>query len=250
MLRLCAVQAIIFDLDGTLVDSAKDLRGALNRLLGDLGLRPIEAVEIKGMIGDGVLKLLERALIAANGDPEQKDALLPRFLEMYQANPATLTRPYPGVVETLAALQRRRFHLAVVTNKPVFATKKILQALSLVEFFPVVIGGDSLQKRKPHPAPLLEAARQLGIDVCQSLMVGDNIHDVEAAHAAGMRCVAVSYGYHHRPPSEFNADRLVNRFDELLSFVIKPIPTRGESAGDAELACSIKPFLSGPERHA
>jgi phosphoglycolate phosphatase len=250
MLKSSAIQAIIFDLDGTLVDSAEDLRAALNRLLGDLGLRPIEAAEIKGMIGDGVLKLVERGLIAANGDPEQKEALLPRFLEIYQANPANLTRPYPGVVETLSGLQRQQFRLAVVTNKPVSATRKILEALSMAEFFPVVVGGDSLSQRKPHPAPLLEAARQLGVDACQTLMVGDNIHDVEAAHAAGMRCIAVSYGYHHRPPSEFNADHLVDRFDELLSLVIRPMPNRSETSGDAELIGSTHPFLSGPERHA
>jgi phosphoglycolate phosphatase len=245
-----AVQAIIFDLDGTLVDSAEDLRAAINKLLGQAGLRSIEANEIKGMIGDGVLKLVERALVAANGDPAQKDALLGRFLEIYQANPTTLTRCYPGVAETLEVLRRKDFRLAVVTNKPVFATNKILEALSLAEFFPVVIGGDSLQKRKPDPAPLLEAARQLEVDVGQLLMVGDNIHDVEAAHAAGMCCVAVSYGYHHRPPSEFNADRLIDRFDELPSLVIKPIPNRSETGSDAELVSSIHPFLSGPERHA
>ena len=250
MPKLFAVQAIIFDLDGTLVDSAEDLRAAINRLLGELGLRPIEPTEIKGMIGDGVLKLVERALAAANGDPQQKDALLPRFLEIYEANPATLTRCYPGVLETLEALRRKGFRLAVVTNKPVFATNKILQALSLAEFFPVVIGGDSVQRRKPHPAPLLEAVRQLEVDVSQSLMVGDNIHDVEAAHAAEMRCIAVTYGYHHRPPSEFNADYLIDRFGELLSLVINPIPNCSEAGGDAELVSPIQPFSSGPERHA
>ena len=249
MPRLYAVQVIIFDLDGTLVDSAEDLRAALNRLLAELGLRPIEPTEIKGMIGDGVLKLLDRALVAANGDPQQKDALLPRFLEIYQANPATLTRCYPGVAETLEALRRKGFRMAVVTNKPVFATNKILQALGLAEFFPVAVGGDSVQQRKPHPAPLLVAARQLEVDVGQALMVGDNIHDVEAAHAAGMRCVAVTYGYHHRPPSEFNADHLIDRFDELLPLVIKPIPNRNKTSGDAELVSPTHPFLSGPERH-
>ena len=107
-----AVQAIIFDLDGTLVDSAEDLRAALNQLLGERGLRPGAASEIKGMIGDGVLKLVERGLAAANGDPRQKDALLPRFLEIYQANPADLTRCYPGVVETLETLRRKGFRMA------------------------------------------------------------------------------------------------------------------------------------------
>jgi phosphoglycolate phosphatase len=250
MLKSGAVQAIIIDLDGTLVDSAEDLRAALNKLLGELGLRAIEPHEIKGMIGDGVLKLVERGLIAANGDPARKDALLGRFLEIYQANPATLTRCYPKVIETLRVLRDNNFRLAVVTNKPVLATKKILEALSLAQFFEVVVGGDSVAKRKPDPAPVLEAARQLGVDVGSALMVGDNIHDVEAAHAAGMRCVAVSYGYHHRPPSEFNADHLIDRFDELLPLVIKPAPNRSEAGGDAELACSIQPFLSGPERHA
>jgi phosphoglycolate phosphatase len=236
---LYAVQAIIFDLDGTLVDSAEDLRAALNKLMGELRLRPIEASEIKGMIGDGVLKLVERALVAVNGDPEQRDFLLPRFLAIYQANAADLTRCYPGVLETLDALRRKGFRMAVVTNKPVFATKKILEALSLAEFFPVVIGGDSVQTRKPDPGPLLEAARQLELDVSKLLMVGDNIHDVEAAHAAGMRCVAVSYGYHHRPPAEFNADSLIDRFSDLLPLVTNPTSQCRKPGSDAERISSL-----------
>lgn len=244
------VQAIIFDLDGTLVDSAEDLRAALNKLLGERSLRPVEASEIKGMIGDGLLKLVERGLAAANGDPRQKDALLPRFLEIYQANPADLTRCYPGVIDTLQVLRRKGFRMAVVTNKPVFATNQILRALSLTEFFPVVVGGDSVPQRKPHPAPLLEAARQLDVDVSHLLMVGDNIHDVEAAHAADMRCIAVTYGYHHRPPFEFNADHLVDRFDELPALVIKPIPNCRENGRDPELVSPTHLFLSGPEHCA
>jgi phosphoglycolate phosphatase len=247
---LYAAQAIIFDLDGTLVDSAGDLRAALNILLKDRGFRSIEAGEIKAMIGDGVLKLVERGLTAVKGDPTRASALLPHFLEIYQANPATLTRCYPGVIETLESLRLANFRMAVVTNKPVAATKAILRELSLARFFPVIVGGDSVPKRKPDPAPLLEAARQLQLDVDKLLMVGDNIHDVEAAHAAGMRCIAVSYGYHHRPPSEFNADRLIDRFDELLSLVINPIPNRGETGRDAKIVSPTPTFLSGPERHA
>jgi phosphoglycolate phosphatase len=230
MLRDGAVQAVIFDLDGTLVDSAEDLRAALNKLLNERGLRAIEGSEIKGMIGDGVLKLVEKGLVAAKGEPAQAEALLPRFLEIYQASPAALTRCYPSVVQTLEVLRGHHFGLAVVTNKPVVATKKILDALSLSKFFAAVVGGDSVKKRKPDPAPVLEATRQLGVDVTQALMVGDNIHDVEAAHSAGMRCIAVTYGYHHRPPSEFNADYLINHFEELVRLVIRQT-LNGREAG-------------------
>jgi phosphoglycolate phosphatase len=124
------------------------------------------------------------------------------------------------VLETLGVLHRRRFKLGVVTNKPALAARQILESLLLSQFFSVVVGGDTLQERKPQPAPLLEAARQLDLDPGQILMVGDNIHDVKAARAAGMRCVAVSYGYHHQPPSEFNADGLIDRFGDLLALVM------------------------------
>jgi phosphoglycolate phosphatase len=220
---------------------------AINLMLHERGLRSIEADEIKGMIGDGVPKLVERALVAAAGDVEQKNALVERFLEIYGAKAAILTRCYPGVVETLALLRSRHFRLAVVTNKPVIASLNILRALSLADFFSVVIGGDSLPQRKPDPAPLLEAARKFGLGVDQLLMVGDNIHDVEAARAAGMRCVAVSYGYHHRPPAEFHADHLIDRFDELLALVIGPPHHRNNKSGGTDSDHSVHSIFSLPE---
>jgi phosphoglycolate phosphatase len=235
MRKFYALQAIIFDLDGTLVDSAEDLRTALNVLLGDLGLRPIQAGEITGMIGDGVPKLVERALAAVGSDLTQHSTLVARFLEIYEANAALKSRCYPGVVETLDKLRTSNFRLAVATNKPVGATQKILRALSLYDFFPVVIGGDNLAQRKPNPASLLAVAREFGIGADRALMVGDNIHDVEAAHAAGMYCVVVSYGYHHRPPSEFRADHIIDRFDELPALLIGPTADRGYRAPDAKI---------------
>ena len=234
MAKINAVRAIIFDLDGTLVDSAEDLRAAVNAMLNERGLPSIAANEIKRMIGDGVAKLVERALHAAAGNTEQKDEATARFLEIYEAKPAALTRCYPGVVETLEALQRRPFRLAVVTNKPTFATQTILRALSLVDFFSTVIGGDTLPQRKPHPAPLLEVARQFALGVDEMLMVGDNIHDVDAARAAGMRCVAVSYGYHHRPPAEFHADHVIDRFGDLLPLFVNSTPLRNTKSGNGK----------------
>jgi phosphoglycolate phosphatase len=217
-------QAIIFDLDGTLIDSAEELRAILNLILGGLGLRSIQPSEIRSMIGDGVLKLIERGLTASGGGPLQAEALYPRFIELYENNPTAHTRCYPGVAETLAMLHGRGFCLAVVTNKPIAVTTKILRSHRLADVFKVVIGGDVLPQRKPDPTPLLEAARRLDLPVSRLLMVGDNVHDVEAARAAGMRSIAVTYGYHHRPPQRFGADCLIDRFEELLELVGSPMP--------------------------
>jgi phosphoglycolate phosphatase len=210
-----AIRAVLLDLDGTLVDSAEDLRDALNRLLAEEGLRPVDLAEIKGMIGDGGPKLVERALAATGGDPDRAATLLPRFLGLYEGNAARRTRPYPGVVETLARLEAAGLRLGCVTNKPSAATREILAALGLARFFGAVVGGDTLARRKPHPDPLLHAAEALGVAPSETAMVGDNYHDVAAARAAGMAALAVTYGYSHVPHAELGADRLLDRFDEV-----------------------------------
>ena len=240
--EMYTVRGVLCDLDGTLVDSAEDLRAALNIVLESLSLRAIARPEIGAMIGDGVPKLIERGLIAAGGDPGEAPALLPVFLRVYEANPTQRTRCYPGVRETLAALQSRQCRLAVVTNKPSAATHKILSELRLCGLFDAVIGGDKLERRKPHPEPLHEAARQLGLAAADLVMIGDNHHDIEAARAAGIVSIAVTYGYHHQPPSSFGADRLIDRFDQLLQLIrVAPV-----SAGSDRLPNSTSP-LSAPE---
>ncbi len=239
------VNGVLFDLDGTLVDSAEDLRGVLNEVLGSLSLRAIEPSEIGAMIGDGVSKLIERGLAAAGGDPKQAPALLGDFLRVYEANPTGRTRCYPTVRETLAELRHRECRLGVVTNKPAVVTHKILRDVGLSDLVEVVIGGDTLPERKPHPAPLLEAARQLTLDVNVLVMVGDNIHDIEAARAAGIRSIAVTYGYHHRPPRTFGADCLVDHFDVLLSLIRVPRPKF--EAGRPSISLSSLSASSVPE---
>lgn len=205
--------AVLLDLDGTLVDSAEDLMEALNDLLAREGLRAVDPDETRAMIGDGALKLVERALVRTGGEGARAPDLLPRFLALYEPRASRKTRPFPGVVDTLQGLRERGLRLAVVTNKPEAATHAILEALDLAPLFDAVIGGDTLPERKPRPAPLLEALRRLGTDA--AVMVGDNHHDVQAAHAAGLKAVLVSYGYAHGPPRSLGADLVIDRFTDL-----------------------------------
>lgn len=213
------LRAIAFDLDGTLIDSIGDLRAALNRLLGEMGLRQVSLDEAKGMIGDGAAKFVERALAATGGEAGGQTAALARFLELYEANSSELTRPYPGVPETLAHLHASGLAMALVTNKPHRATLDILDALDLRRFFGAVIGGDSVARRKPSPDPILAALAQIDVPAGAAIMVGDNYHDVEAARAAGLGAVAVSYGYSHKPPAELGADHLIDAMPQLLPIV-------------------------------
>lgn len=213
------LRAIAFDLDGTLIDSIGDLAAALNRLLGELGLRAVSLDEAKAMIGDGAAKFVERALARTGGGPTLQAPALARFLEIYEAASAELTRPYPGVPETLARLQADGLALALVTNKPHAATLDILEALDLRRFFGAVIGGDSVARRKPAPDPILAALAGIGVPAGAAIMVGDNYHDVEAARAAGLGAVAVTWGYSHRPPAELGADHLIEAMPDLLPIV-------------------------------
>ena len=216
---MSSLKAIIFDLDGTLVNSARDLRDAVNILLAGEGLRQIDLDETKSMIGDGAAKLVERAVSATGGDLSRLPALVTRFLQIYEANASRHTEAYPGVVEALSGLRDLGLPLAVVTNKPYAATIDILEALDLRSYFDAVVGGDTLPERKPHPAPILAALDRLGTAPEAALMVGDNYHDVQAARSAGVRVFAVTYGYSHKPHAELGADRLIDAMSELLPIV-------------------------------
>jgi phosphoglycolate phosphatase len=188
-----ATKAVLFDLDGTLVDSARDLAETLNEVLAEEGLPALTVEAVKGMIGDGGSKLLERGLAAARGDPGRAPALLRRFVDLYEPRATHHTRTYPGAEGILAHLTESSFRLSLVTNKPQSAALKILDALDLARFFGAVVGGDTLPVRKPHPAPLLHAAAQLGAAPDETVMVGDNHHDVEAARRAGMPVIVVGW---------------------------------------------------------
>lgn len=207
---------IVFDLDGTLVDSAGDLQTALNHVLRECGLPSLDLASVKLMIGDGVAKLVERAFIATGGDLTALNAATARFLELYEGHATERTIAYPGVHDTLSALLDAGLTMGVVTNKPYAATMEILETLALSRFFVTVVGGDSAPRRKPHPDPILKALAEARLRPAQTIMVGDNYHDVEAAHAAGLSAIMVTYGYSHKPPASVGADYLVDEMPAII----------------------------------
>ena len=215
--------AIVFDFDGTLVDSADDLRTALNRLLAEENLPPHPIAAVRRMIDDGAMKLLERGFPGAGrvvaGDELQ--TLTRRFLAIYEPISADSTRPYPGVVDTLERLAAAGHRLGLCTNKPERASRLMLASLGLDRFLTSVVGGDTLPVKKPDPAPLLAAIAGLGLPPSAALMVGDNEHDIATAKAAGVPVVAVSWGYARVPLAELDADATIDDFADLPAAIAR-----------------------------
>lgn len=209
-------RAVVFDLDGTLIDSAPDIAAAAAIMLREIGRPALDLSRIVSFIGNGVPKLVERCLDATGGRDEAgfRDALA-RFRRAYDADPATLTRPYPFVPETLAALAEAGFALGVCTNKPEAPSRAILAALGLDRRFAAVIGGDTLPVTKPDPAPLREAVARLGGG--PALYVGDSETDEATAQAAGLPFLFFTGGYRKKPAEAFEAEFAFDRFEALAA---------------------------------
>ncbi|HIJ63717.1 MAG TPA: phosphoglycolate phosphatase [Rhodospirillaceae bacterium] len=209
--------AILFDLDGTLVDSLPDLFAATNRLLADLGRPAVSGQDLRQWVGDGAAALVERALTATGGLPEGGMApMVRRFLDHYRGHTADESRPYPGVAETLALLRRRGHRLGVCTNKPTALSLELLGALDLLPFFLAVVGGDTAPARKPDPRHLWATLEAMGCAGAKALMVGDSLNDVAAARAAGLPVVVMSFGYCRGDPGALGADAVIDDFARLL----------------------------------
>ena len=206
---------LVFDLDGTLIDSAPDLRAALNEMLRERGRAPLSLAQVRQMIGDGAAALVARALAASGADPAAAADALPRFLQLYEADAVRLTRPYPGVPETLAALRRRGYRTAICTNKPQHATHTVLEGLGLLALFDGIAGGDRFAVKKPDPGHLLGLIGALGGAPDRAVMIGDGENDAAAAHGAGVPLVLMRYGYARVDPASLAADALLDRFDDL-----------------------------------
>lgn len=205
---MAAIDLIVFDLDGTLVDSGRDLATGVNRMLAACGARPLPEADIVGMVGEGASMLVRRALTAAGVDPGYPGAY-ERFLAAYDECLLDCTAPYDGIPEVLAAIGQGR-SLAVLTNKPTAATARILEALDLRRHFANVLGADSRFGRKPEPGGLEHLVRQARTSAGRTLLVGDSPVDLETARRAGTRICLARYGF------GFRFDEGVFRGDELF----------------------------------
>jgi len=213
---------IVFDLDGTLINSAPDIHAALDKLLNKEGRRSVTLEEVVQMIGDGLPKLVERGYLAT-GDLPEPDVLKVRtqeLIEDYEANSTTLTYIYPGVIETLTSLAHQGLKLGLCTNKPEAATRIILEMFKMTHLFDSVVGGDTLDGiRKPDGRHVLAVVEGLGITSDKALMVGDNHNDVASARNAGLPVVAVSYGYVREDEPELVVDQTIDHFADLAAAI-------------------------------
>jgi len=215
------IRAVIFDLDGTLIDSAPDLHEAANALLAERGLPPVTLAQVRGYVGEGVPTLVARCL-EASGAPAEGRALkaaVTRFRAIYGAEPVRLTRAYDGVEAALGALSARGLLLGVCTNKPEGVSRDILGRLGLDRHLRALVGGDTLAKMKPDPEPLRHTARLLGAATAEALFVGDSGIDEDAADAADISFALYSGGYRKRPLDAFGECFVFHDFAALTAHV-------------------------------
>jgi N-acetyl-D-muramate 6-phosphate phosphatase len=213
------LRGVLFDLDGTLLDTAADMAAALNRLRVDEGLAPIPYEQIRPLVSHGAPRLLRLAF----GEPDQGryDALRRRFLDFYHAAIAVHTRLFAGFDGVLDAIERAGLSWGVVTNKPGWLTVPLLDALGLAPRCGCVVAGDTLAERKPHPLPLLHAAALLGLEPRECVYVGDAERDVQAALKAGMIPLVAGFGYlgDDEDPAAWQAEAIFERPEELIDWL-------------------------------
>jgi phosphoglycolate phosphatase len=215
------IQAVLFDLDGTLLDTASDLVSAANAALGEMGYAPLPLPVLRPHVSAGAGAILLAGLTRHAGDPARLDDLLPVMLQAYRDNIARHTRLFEGMDAVLDALEARGLPWGVVTNKPAWLTDPLLEALDLHTRAACVVSGDTVAEKKPHPLPMLEAARRVNRDAAACVYVGDAGRDMEAGRRAGMRTVGALYGYLHESddPNEWGADAFLDDPRDLLPWL-------------------------------
>ena len=214
-------KVIIFDLDGTLIDSAPDLAGAINYMLKSLDQNTFDIETIHKWVGNGAQVLVKRALSGNTIiDENLFNKALDIFFKFYAQNLSVNTVTYPHVTETLQILKENGYRLVIVTNKPFDFITPILKELEIIDFFEYFIGGDSLSKKKPDPMPLLHVCDRLNVTVEESVMVGDSRNDILSANGCGMQSIGVTYGYNYNEAiSVYNPTVVIDDFKEILEIL-------------------------------
>ncbi len=213
-------EMILIDVDGTLVDSVPDLAFCVDSMMTQLGLEPRGEERVRDWVGNGVERLVRRALVGQlKGEPDEADfaRAYPVFLALYAENTSKRSTLYPGVRAAVDGLKAAGYKLGCVTNKAAQFTEPLLKDLGVYDDFSIVISGDTLAEKKPDPAPLLHAAEFFGCDPGNALMIGDSVSDVAAARAAGFQIVCMSYGYNHGVDiREAGPDAVLDSMDEII----------------------------------
>jgi phosphoglycolate phosphatase len=219
------IKAVVIDLDGTLLDTAPDLAHAAELMMAELGLPAVPLDTIKTYIGNGVSRLAKRVLsgsMDAEPDAELFARAYPIYLKHYGAHVSLHSRPFPGVVAGLDAFKAMGVHVACITNKAEAFTVPLLRDTGLLDYFELVLSGDTLPKRKPDPLPLLHACQHFGIEPHELLLIGDSLNDTQAARAAGSPVFCVPYGYNRgRPVAELDLDAVVPSLFDAAKLTVK-----------------------------
>jgi len=214
---------LIFDLDGTLINSIPDLTTAINKMLESLEIDPVPLEKIKSFIGNGAKKLVSRSLNYTNDNNVPKelfDKAFPKFMKFYKANPCEETFLYPGVEETLKYLNDKSYKMMICTNKPIEFVEPILEKLNIKIHFQKWIGENSLSEKKPSGEPLLHLAKEANVTVEDCLMIGDSKNDILSASNAKMESIGLSYGYNYDEDiNQFNPTVVLNEFITLKTLL-------------------------------
>ena len=222
-MKLQRPEMVLIDVDGTLVDSVPDLAYCVDAMMRELDMPERGEQRVRHWVGNGVERLVKRSLInQLEGEPDEAlyARALPVFEAFYRENTSKRSRLYPGVQEALDFLQTTGVRIGCVTNKASQFTLPLLQDLGVSDYFEIIICGDMVERKKPDPMPLLQAAEQLETEPRASMMLGDSMSDVKAARAAGFQIVCMSYGYNHGEDiREYNPDAVVDSMAEIKDIV-------------------------------